>query len=213
MTEDSRRQIAALVPKDEASLREYRRIVGGAVEVMIGRGLPPPDALEAANCQSQDVGPWRMTRFLLALPAQGEELPAIRLRTEGLEPPRGDLGRPPGQAGAVDRVGRDPAGRANALEKGFAVLGADLFGQGEFTADGRPLAKARLNKCKTATAKEHWGLYAGYTFGYNRPLFSQRVRRHSFVGGLRRGKDMAARAASTWSASAARATGSPRPGQ
>jgi hypothetical protein len=61
------------------------------------------------------------------------------------------------------------------LKRGFAVLAADLFGQGEFTADGRPLAKARLNKCKYATDKEHWGLYAGYTFGYNRPLFSQRV--------------------------------------
>ena len=40
MTEDSRRQIEALEPRDAVSLQEYRRIVGGAVEVMVGRGLP-----------------------------------------------------------------------------------------------------------------------------------------------------------------------------
>ena len=33
--------------------QEYRRIVGGAVEVMIGRGLPAPAALAAANSQSR----------------------------------------------------------------------------------------------------------------------------------------------------------------
>jgi hypothetical protein len=47
----------------------------------------------------------------------------------------------------------------------MAVVGVDLFGQGEFTKDGEPIAKTRLVK------KD----YAGYTFGYNHPVFSQRV--------------------------------------
>ena len=40
MTEQSRRQIEALRPHDGPSLAEYRRVVGGAIETMIGRGLP-----------------------------------------------------------------------------------------------------------------------------------------------------------------------------
>ncbi len=40
MTADTRRQIEALTPCDEASLQEYRRIVGGAVEVMVAPACP-----------------------------------------------------------------------------------------------------------------------------------------------------------------------------
>ena len=52
-------------------------------------------------------------------------------------------------------------------------MGVDLIGQGEFTDDGQPLAKAPLNEGGSGTAK--WNTYAGYTFGYNHSLFSQRV--------------------------------------
>jgi hypothetical protein len=56
------------------------------------------------------------------------------------------------------------------LKAGVAVVGVDLFGQGEFTADGKPPAKARLKD--GSAAKD---MYAGYAYGYNHPLFSQRV--------------------------------------
>ena len=175
MTADDGRQIAALAPTDEASLQEYRRIVGGAVETMIGRGLPGVAALDATNDRSQDVGPWRMTTFLLRYPAQGEELPAIRLE------PRDWSHRVViwidrlGKQGLWTQSGDLRPGVRSLLKNGFAVLAADLFGQGEFTADGCPLAKARLNKNKYTPRREHWACYAGFTFGYNRPLFSQRV--------------------------------------
>ena len=44
-------------------------------------------------------------------------------------------------------------------------MAADLFGQGEFTRDGQPLAKSRLVEG-----------YIEITFGYNPSTFSQRVR-------------------------------------
>ncbi len=176
MTDDSRRQIEALGPTNESSLSEYRRIVGGAVAAMIGRDLPGPGALQAAGSQSAAIGSGRMIKFLLRYPARGEELPVIRLEPktwnhrvvvwidrrgkQALFTTSGDL-RPSVQT---------------LLEKGFAVVGADLFGQGEFTADGNPPAKARLNRSKYATASETWGSYAGLTFGYNPAVFSERVR-------------------------------------
>jgi hypothetical protein len=42
-----------------------------------------------------------------------------------------------------------------------------MLGQGELTLDGQPLEKNRLDPKRTN--------YAGYTYGYNPPLFAQRV--------------------------------------
>jgi hypothetical protein len=53
------------------------------------------------------------------------------------------------------------------LEAGVAVAGADLFGQGEFQADGQPLEKTRRVKNPREAA--------AFTFGYNPALFAQRV--------------------------------------
>jgi dienelactone hydrolase len=176
MTEDTRRQIEALRPHDEASLREYRRIVGGAMAAMIGRGLPEGGALRVADGHYQQLGPWAITKFLLRYPAQGEELPVIRLA-----PKQGNHH----VVVWIDRQGKQALFTASGalrpavqtlLEKGFTVVGADLFGQGEFTADGRPLAKARMNRSKHAAPGESWADYAGFTFGYNPSLFAQRVR-------------------------------------
>ena len=175
MTADSRRQIEALAPHDGPTLQEYRRIVGGAVEVMIGRGLPTPDALEVANEQSQSLGQWRMTKFLLRYPAEGEELPAVRL-----EPKTWNhraviwVDRRGKRSLFADSGALRPAVQT-LLEQGYAVIGADLFGQGEFTPDGKPMAKARLNKSKDTKPGETWAYYAGFTFGYNPSLFAERV--------------------------------------
>ena len=46
MTDDADRQIAALTPNDSASLARFREVVGGGVDVIIGRSLPPREALE-----------------------------------------------------------------------------------------------------------------------------------------------------------------------
>ena len=175
MTDDSQQQIEALVPKDAASLQEYHRIVGGAVETMVGRSLPDSNAVEVADLQSEELGPYRMTKFLLRYPAQGEELPVIRL-----DPATWNQGviiwvDHLGKQGMFTSEGNLRDGVQNLLEKGFAMIGADLIGQGEFTLEGKPLAKARMNTSKDAKLNESWGRYAGFTFGYNRPLFAQRV--------------------------------------
>ena len=181
MTEDNRLQIESLTPKDESSLQEYRRIVGGAVEVMVGRGLPESTELTMVDSQSQDLGPWRMTKCLLRDSAREEELPVIRL-----EPPANVWNHRIviwidgwGKQSLFTKSGAPRPGVQTLLKQGFLVIGADLFGQGEFTVEGNPLAKAKLNRSKDipgVAADAAWKEYAGYTFCYNPPVFSQRVR-------------------------------------
>ena len=53
------------------------------------------------------------------------------------------------------------------MAAGFAVGAVDLYLTGDFTDDGKPIAEhPRVNNNRE---------FAGYTLGYNHPLFSQRV--------------------------------------
>lgn len=170
ITEDSERQMAALVPRDAASLARYRETVGGALDVMIGRRLPSASVLQVRLPQTRKAGPWRLRTFLLANTRSGEELPVVSLHPRG--PARQVviwISRR-GKQALFDAAGQPREPIRQLLAGGAVVLSADLLGQGEFTPDGQPLAKARLFQDK------HWGRYLGYTLGYNYPLFSQRVQ-------------------------------------
>lgn len=54
------------------------------------------------------------------------------------------------------------------LDRGIRVVGADLFGQGEFLADGQPISATRVSKNPREAAC--------FTFGYNPTLFATRVQ-------------------------------------
>ena len=175
ITADSEKQMAALVPRDQKSLQKFREVVGGALDAMIGRRLPKQGAVKVAQRQDEALGDYRLSRFLIRNTAEKEELPAVML--QGAKPAE----KPKHFAVCIDRQGKaalfDKSGGPSApvrrlLDAGVTVLGVDLFGQGEFTADGKPMAKARLNK---STRDVPWGKYAGFTFGYNHSVFAKRV--------------------------------------
>ena len=76
-----------------------------------------------------------------------------------------------GDQGKSDIFGADEkpiAAVSELLQKGFAVAAADLLHQGEFLKAGEPLTQSRI----VNNPRE----FAGFTLGYNHPLFSQRVQ-------------------------------------
>jgi hypothetical protein len=77
-----------------------------------------------------------------------------------------------GKAGLLDDTDKPIAAVQRLLDAGYAVAGIDLIGQGEFVADGDRMEHARLH----TRGEEPWQHAACYTFGYNRPLFAQRVQ-------------------------------------
>lgn len=175
-TEDAARQIDALRPTDAASLAEYRRVVGGAWNVMIGREMPEPDAVEFEPL-GQETEPregFQLARGILKHAAQGEAVPTIML----LPSKPSDRNKqaviwidPRGKAGLFDAAGRPREAIARLLASGAMVVGVDLIGQGEMTEDGKPLVRQRY----VGQDKEGPPPYAGYHYGYNHPLFAQRV--------------------------------------
>ena len=79
MTDDAQKQIAALRPKDDASLAEYRRVIGGAVDVLIGHGMPEAGELEFEKVREDDRGGYVQFTGLLRNKHHGSELPVLSL--------------------------------------------------------------------------------------------------------------------------------------
>ena len=166
ITEDSARQMAALAPTDAKSLAEFRRVVGGAVDVMIGSELPSADAVDLQKVATIERPECELTTALVTSRHDREQLPVVILKpktwnrqvviwTDGV-----------GKAALFNGSELRPAVK-NLLDGGAKVVGVDLLDQGEFLADGKPLLKTR----RVANSRD----YAGFTYGYNHPLFSQRV--------------------------------------
>jgi hypothetical protein len=171
MTDDADRQLANLVPRDEKSLVEFRRVVGGAWETIIGRGVSKPSYVEF-----QQVGETarhdkylEKTGLLRFKPAH-EELPIVILQ------PLGETRRtaiwidPAGKAALYNADGSVRAALQRLLEGGVQIVGLDLLDQGEFLANGKPLTETGVVKEPKNAVNS-----AAYTFGYNRPLFAERV--------------------------------------
>jgi hypothetical protein len=79
---------------------------------------------------------------------------------------------PNGKSGLYDANGKPRPEVQKLLADGHAVCGLDLFLQGEFLADGKPITETpRVKNTRESAA---------YTLGYNRPVFVQRL--HDVLG-------------------------------
>ena len=72
-----------------------------------------------------------------------------------------------GKDGLFDLTGKPVKEVMKMLGEGTSVVGVDLFGQGEFLAEGKLQVKARV--------VENPREFAGYSFAYNHTLFARRV--------------------------------------
>jgi hypothetical protein len=111
---------------------------------------------------------------LIRNPAAGQELPAVALVPQQ---PTGFVlwFSDEGKAGLFDAEGQPKPAIRKLLAAGKAIIGVDLLYQGEFLPDGKPFTNAKLN-LPTGDKPQPWQYAAAYTFGYNRPLFCQRVQ-------------------------------------
>lgn len=169
MTKDADAQLAALTPRDAQSLARFRETVGGAVDTIVGRELPPAGAIEYCKVDEQDRGSYLEFTSLLRHKAKGEELPTVFLYPKQWNRRVVIWVHPDGKEAlfASDGSPRPEIGRL--LKAGCALAGADLLYQGEFLADGKPLSQAR------SVDKPNDREFAGFTLGYNPALPVQRV--------------------------------------
>jgi hypothetical protein len=168
-TDDARRQFARLVPRDAESLQRYRRIVGGAWDVLL-RNLPTDAKLDFEATSSVDRREYRETLGILSYRTVEDH--HARLPVAVLAPmQRGERTviwiDEAGKAGLYTKDGSVTPPIRNLLDAGVTVIGIDLLYQGEFLSDGQPLERQRWLPNEEG--------YAGWTYCYNLPVFARRV--------------------------------------
>lgn len=153
------------------SVEHFRKVYGGALDVIISRNLTDAGAPALALSRRIDRGEYWENAGLLRNAAYGEELPVTVLEPKQGRPHAVIWADAQGKSGLFAQTDQGESRPAPAVQKllsrGVTVIGADLLFQGEFLTDDQPVTRTR----KVSNPREA----AAYTFGYNDTLFAQRV--------------------------------------
>jgi len=169
LTDVARKQFADLLPASPDDVAEYKRIVGAAARVMLDTGLPTT-ALTQTNVTTTRLGTTRLgtsltlKKGLLGRSSQ-EQIPFVVIQPNK---PNGSVVLWIDEAGKshlFGENGRPTAAVQKLLDAGISVASADVFLTGEFVPQGQQAQLPAVDE-----------KYHGYTFGYNRPVLSNRVR-------------------------------------
>jgi dienelactone hydrolase len=163
----SQKQLSGLVPSDAASLKEFRRVYGGALDVMIGRSLPEAGSTVFETLSEDEKDGFKQYTGKLKLTSHGEELPTVFLLPSSWNRKVVVWIDGGGKKGIFESDGKLTMAVAQLVRAGYAIGSADLYLTGEFTDDGNPVSQMPVVK----NPRE----FVGFTLGYNHPLFSQRV--------------------------------------
>ena len=158
LTEASEAQVAKLLPKDRPGAVKYQSVLKVALRAMIADEVPKEIAIRQGPTESKHDG-FTMHRAVLGRKNEADAVPHA-----GVYGPKAD-GRtviwlhPKGKASLFDGDKLTAAAKM-LVDAGFAVVAPDVLGVGELTP-AKPFAVSEI--------------YAGFTYGYNRPLFAERV--------------------------------------
>ncbi|MCA9062770.1 MAG: acetylxylan esterase, partial [Planctomycetaceae bacterium] len=163
----SRARIESLYPTDADSMTEYRRVIGGALEVMVGRTLPAAGAIEYEKLTETEHDGYKSYTARIRNSAYSEDVPAafvfpanwnsqVVLWIDG-----------EGKSKLYSADGTLIPPVAALVAAGYAIGSVDVLYTGEFTENGQPITQARF----VNNPRE----FAGYTAGYNHPLPAQRA--------------------------------------
>ncbi len=162
LTETSDKQLAALKPRDAATLAEHRRVIGTALRVMIHDKLPGKEGLARKDEKGTLVKlDGAYAKIHVRRPGEKRSIPILVVRPKNMR----DNGtvvvwiHPRGQDSLFEDGKLVPAAQKILAAKAV-VFAPDVFLSGQ-EGHGRTYP---VNKS-----------YAGYTYGYNRPVLSQRV--------------------------------------
>ena len=159
--DDARPQLAQVVPSDAATWQRYRDVVGGAVDVVIGAGLPAEGEVRFEATATTEQDKCQDRGRLAAQRRARQRVAGGGAGTEDGRPARGGVAQPRRQSGIVH-------GGRKAASGGRPFAGGRRDGRGRrLDLSGRVLA-ARPDAGKTRRV-ENPREAAAYTFGYNRP--------------------------------------------
>ena len=163
MAEASDKQIKDLMPKDADSFKEFRRVIGTALRVMIHDELPKPEELAVKEVGTRvERGDLVWRRYLIGRKGAGEQIPAIGIKGKDFDGTVVVWIHPEGKA-SLFKDGKLVPAAQRILDGKAAIFAPDVLLTGEF------------GDAKMKPVEKGWENYAGYYYGYNRSLLAHRV--------------------------------------
>jgi dienelactone hydrolase len=161
MTAAAEKQMKALEPRDEKTLAEYRRIIGSALRAMIHESSSKSDEVEVKSIPDGEalVDGAKVSRFTIGRLGAGEAVPTIQVGGTESSGTTVLWLHPKGKASLFASGKLAPAAK-EILDKKAEIVAVDVFQTGEL----------KLDMPFPVDAK-----FAGFTYGYNSPVFAQRV--------------------------------------
>ncbi|QDU26301.1 Acetyl xylan esterase (AXE1) [Anatilimnocola aggregata] len=164
---DAEAQLKKLTPTDAASLAKWREVIGGGMQAILHRELPAAADIDYQRVSEDDLGSYTQYTGLVRNKRASEELPGLFLLPKNWNKRVVIWIAEEGKSSLLQQNGKPTTEVERLLKAGTTVVGVDLFSQGEFLADGKPVTQNR----KVKNERE----FAGYTYGYNHALIAQRV--------------------------------------
>ena len=177
-TEDSAKQMVPLLsPKNKADLAKSREVIGGAVDIMIGRKLPVAENVGFDLTGKKEKSGYMELTGMIRNIKHDEEIPTAFVQPENWKGEIAIWVFPQGKAGLFQANGKLIAAAKKLVDDGIGVMSPDLFRQGEFLKPGETSAEnARVQyPGKTDKPDQQWRMSGVYNYGYNDSLFSRRV--------------------------------------
>jgi len=160
LTQASEKQLESLHPKDGGSLKEFQRVVGTSLHAMVHDKLPERERVMGELLGKEEIDQARFSKLTLTRKDTGEQIPLILVNS--IREFNGTVVvwiSPDGKASLVQHGALVPAAK-QILNRNAAIMAPDVFMTGQFKAASLPSPNQQ---------------FAGYTFGYNRPLLANRA--------------------------------------
>jgi hypothetical protein len=159
MTAASDKQMAAIFPKDAASLASFRKVVGTTLRIMIGEMPAKENVTIHTGPIASKIGDYDVHKAIFGRKGEGDRIPSLGLIPANAEPVVAIWIHPRGKASLFENGKVIPEARA-LLDQKICLMAIDVLQVGEQSGSARSVDKK----------------FAGYTFGYNRPLLAEQTR-------------------------------------
>ncbi len=179
---DDEKQLAALTPTDAKSLTKFREVVGTGWKALIGREMPAASGIEIEQFKKEDRGTYFFLTDVLRLKQHQEEVPVVFLHPKTWNKQVVIWVDGAGKSGLFNSDGSPKPEIKSLIDTGFSIMSLDVFGTGELVPEK---AELPLRNRKVNTNRQ----FAGFTYGYNHPLFAQRVHDILTLISFARGND------------------------
>ncbi len=162
MTAQSDKQLQSMFPKDAKSLKKFRKILGVALQSMMNDD-PLSPATKVKEVAAKKIRPKEglvRSYVLVTREGQQEEIPLDIIRGKDFDGTYVVWVHPEGTQSLWGKDGKLVAAAQHIVDNKYGIIAVDVFGVGRQKLSERSIDMR----------------YAGYTFGYNRPLVANRVQ-------------------------------------